>query len=98
MNAVRLSLKAGDLPDSLLKIRRQIERDIPLGAPALTAGRKMSRRQARKVKQTEGVECRNAVLDEIPSAYKDIDKVMQDQSDLVEVVHILKAVLCVRGA
>ncbi len=32
MNAVRLSLKASDLPDSLLTIRRQIERDVPLGA------------------------------------------------------------------
>lgn len=71
------------------------------------AGRKMSRTQARKtfsvedlVKQTEGVECRkdNAVLDEIPSAYKDIDEVMQNQRDLVDVVHVLKAVLCVKGA
>ena len=71
------------------------------------AGRRMSRTQARKsfsvedlVKQTEGVECRkdNAVLDEIPSAYKDIDKVMQNQRDLVDVAHVLKAVLCVKGA
>jgi len=49
--------------------------------------------------QTEGVECRkdDAVLDELPSAYKDIDKVMEDQKDLVEVVHTLKQVLCVKG-
>jgi tRNA-splicing ligase RtcB len=51
-------------------------------------------------RQTEGVECRKdeAVLDEIPSAYKDIDQVMENQADLVEVVHTLKAVLCVKGS
>jgi tRNA-splicing ligase RtcB len=37
------------------------------------------------------------VLDEIPGAYKDIDEVMAHQSDLVEVVHVLKQVLCVKG-
>jgi len=70
------------------------------------AGRTMSRAAARKtftlddlVKQTEGVECRkdDAVLDEIPGAYKDIDEVMANQTDLVEVVHTLKQVLCVKG-
>lgn len=71
------------------------------------AGRKMSRTQARKEftvadlkAQTEGVEClkTEAVLDEIPGAYKDIDVVMANQQDLVEVVHVLKQVLCVKGA
>lgn len=71
------------------------------------AGRKMSRTQARKVfnladlaAQTEGVECRkdDAVLDEIPGAYKIIDEVMDNQRDLVEVVHTLKQILCVKGA
>jgi tRNA-splicing ligase RtcB len=71
------------------------------------AGRKMSRSQARKTfnladlaAQTEGVECRkdDAVLDEIPGAYKLIDQVMENQKDLVDVVHILKQVLCVKGA
>lgn len=71
------------------------------------AGRAMSRTQARKqfslvdlIKQTEGVECRkdDAVLDELPSAYKDIDQVMAAQADLVEIVHTLKQVLCVKGA
>ncbi|SCY44875.1 tRNA-splicing ligase RtcB [Nitrosospira sp. Nl5] len=71
------------------------------------AGRKMSRTQARKtftvadlVQQTKGVECRKdkMVLDEIPSSYKDIDEVMANQVDLVEVVHTLKAVLCVKGS
>ncbi len=49
--------------------------------------------------QTAGVECRKdvGVLDEIPGAYKDIDKVMAQQTDLVEVVHTLKQVLCVKG-
>jgi len=71
------------------------------------AGRLMSRTAARKAftvadleAQTHGVECRkdNAVLDEIPSCYKPIDEVMANQTDLVEVVHTLKAVLCVKGA
>lgn len=71
------------------------------------AGRVMSRTEARKrfsltdlVAQTEGVECRKDqdVIDEIPGAYKDIDVVMANQRDLVEVVHTLKQVLCVKGA
>jgi tRNA-splicing ligase RtcB len=49
--------------------------------------------------QTRGVECRKdkGVLDEIPGAYKDIDEVMANQTDLVEVVHTLKQVVCVKG-
>ncbi|VAX09442.1 RNA-2',3'-PO4:RNA-5'-OH ligase [hydrothermal vent metagenome] len=49
--------------------------------------------------QTKGVECRKdkGVVDEIPAAYKDIDQVMENQSDLVEVVHTLKQVVCVKG-
>lgn len=48
---------------------------------------------------TLGVECRKdiEVLDESPAAYKDIDAVMAAQSDLVEIVHTLKQVLCVKG-
>jgi tRNA-splicing ligase RtcB len=70
------------------------------------AGRRMSRTQAERqfsladlAAQTEGVVCRKdqGVLDEIPGAYKDIDAVMANQSDLVEVVHTLKQVLCVKG-
>jgi len=70
------------------------------------AGRAMSRSQAKRsfntqdlLKQTEGVECRKdrSVLDEIPAAYKDIDQVMANQSDLVNVVHTLKQVVCVKG-
>lgn len=71
------------------------------------AGRVMSRTEARRrfslsdlVEQTQGVECRkdDEVIDEIPGAYKDIDVVMANQRDLVEVVHTLKQVLCVKGA
>ncbi len=49
--------------------------------------------------QTAGVECRkdSGVVDEIPAAYKDIDQVMDNQRDLVEVVHTVKQVLCVKG-
>jgi tRNA-splicing ligase RtcB len=70
------------------------------------AGRKMSRTQAKKAftradleRQTAGVECRKdaGVIDEIPSAYKDIDEVMRNQSDLVKVVAQLKQVVCVKG-
>jgi tRNA-splicing ligase RtcB (3'-phosphate/5'-hydroxy nucleic acid ligase) len=70
------------------------------------AGRAMSRTEAKKrftvedhAKATEGVECRKdtGVLDETPGAYKDIDAVMAAQSDLVDVVHTLKQVLCVKG-
>lgn len=70
------------------------------------AGRVMSRTQAKKqftvedqIAQTEGVECRKdaAVIDEIPAAYKDIDAVMHAQRDLVEVVHTLRQVVCVKG-
>ena len=50
------------------------------------------------INQTEGVECRKdkGVIDEIPGAYKDIDQVMEYQIDLVEPVHTLKQVLCVK--
>jgi tRNA-splicing ligase RtcB len=70
------------------------------------AGRVMGRKEARRrftvedlVNQTQGVECRkdDAVLDEIPSSYKDIDAVMEDQKDLVKIEHTLKQVLCVKG-
>jgi len=70
------------------------------------AGRRMSRGAAKRHfsvddlrAQTSGVECRkdHAVLDEIPGAYKDIEQVMKNQSDLVEVVAELKQVLCVKG-
>jgi tRNA-splicing ligase RtcB len=70
------------------------------------AGRVMSRTQAKKeislvehVKATEGVECRKdaSVIDETPAAYKPIEKVMAAQADLVEIVHTLKQVVCVKG-
>lgn len=70
------------------------------------AGRKMSRTEAERrftvddvVAQTAGVECRKdvGVVDEIPAAYKDIEQVMENQSDLVEIVAELKQVLCVKG-
>jgi tRNA-splicing ligase RtcB (3'-phosphate/5'-hydroxy nucleic acid ligase) len=48
---------------------------------------------------TRGVECRKdeGVLDETPMAYKDIDAVMAAQADLVDVVHTLKQIVCVKG-
>ena len=70
------------------------------------AGRKMSRTKAKKIfsevdlaEQTKGVECRKdtEVVDEIPGAYKDIDEVMANQSDLVDVAYTLKQLICVKG-
>ena len=70
------------------------------------AGRRMSRSQAKKTfnlkdleRQTHGVECRKdaGVIDEAPKAYKNIDQVMERQSDLVEIVAELKQVICVKG-
>lgn len=70
------------------------------------AGRRMSRSQARKTftledlaAQTQGVDCRkdDGVLDEIPGAYKDIDEVMENQSDLVTVKAQLKQFMCIKG-
>jgi len=70
------------------------------------AGRRMSRTEARRRfttadlrEQTAGVECRKDadVVDEAPQAYKDIDSVMSQQQDLVEVVAVLKQVVCVKG-
>jgi tRNA-splicing ligase RtcB len=70
------------------------------------AGRRMSRGAAKKaftledhIKATDGVECRKdiEVIDETPGAYKDIDAVIAAQSDLIDVVHTLKQVVCVKG-
>ncbi len=66
----------------------------------------MSRSEAKRrfdrfdlIAQTTGIECRKdgGVIDEIPAAYKDIDAVMAHQSDLVEVVHTLRQVVCIKG-
>lgn len=70
------------------------------------AGRVLSRTAAKKrftiedqIQATAHVECRKYidVIDEIPMAYKDIDAVMNAQKDLVEIVHQLRQVICVKG-
>ncbi|HWH78615.1 MAG TPA: RtcB family protein, partial [Candidatus Binatus sp.] len=70
------------------------------------AGRVMSRGEAKRrfsvadhIKATAGVECRKdaEVIDETPMAYKPIDDVMNAQKDLVEIVHTLRQVVCVKG-
>lgn len=70
------------------------------------AGRVMSRHQAKRQfnirdleSQTKGVECRkdNQVIDEIPGAYKNIDEVMANQTDLVGILYRLKQVICIKG-
>jgi tRNA-splicing ligase RtcB len=70
------------------------------------AGRRMGRNEAKRrytvadlEVQTGGVECRTdeGVLDEVPAAYKNVEAVMAAQSDLVEIVHTLRQVVCVKG-
>ena len=70
------------------------------------AGRAMSRGEAKRrftladhAAATQGVECRKdaGVIDETPMAYKDIDAVMAAQTDLVEVLHTLRQIVCVKG-
>jgi tRNA-splicing ligase RtcB len=70
------------------------------------AGRAMSRGEAKRRftvedhrRMTAGVECRkdSDVIDETPAAYKSIDAVMAAQTDLVEIVHTLRQVVCVKG-
>ena len=70
------------------------------------AGRVMSGTQAKKQitleehrQATAHVECRKDadVIDESPAAYKSIDAVMKAQEDLVEIVHTLRQVVCVKG-
>jgi tRNA-splicing ligase RtcB len=70
------------------------------------AGRAMSRNEAKRrfttadhEKATAGIECRKDedVIDETPAAYKDIESVMNAQSDLVEIAHTLRQVVCVKG-
>jgi len=71
------------------------------------AGRKMSRTKAREqftiedlIQQTQNVESRKdrAIIDEIPSAYKSIKEVMENQKDLVDIVFTLKQILTVKGS
>ena len=70
------------------------------------AGRTLGRKQAKRLytaedlaKQTEGIECPKdeSRVDEIPAAYKDIEKVMENQSDLVDIVHTLHQIVNVKG-
>jgi tRNA-splicing ligase RtcB len=70
------------------------------------AGRLMSRGEAKRrfsvadhVEATAGIECRKdaAVVDETPGAYKPIEAVMAAQAELVDVVHELRQVVCVKG-
>ena len=70
------------------------------------AGRAMSRTEAKRrftvadhAAATDGIECRKDadVIDETPAAYKPIEDVMRAQSDLVETVHTLRQVVCVKG-
>jgi tRNA-splicing ligase RtcB len=103
---------AGDLgiiPGSMATgtyIVRGLGNERAYNSAAHGAGRRMSRTKARKsftvddlIAQTQGIECRKdgGVVDEIPGAYKDIESVITEQSDLVEVVAHLRQLICVKG-
>ncbi|HEY7487442.1 MAG TPA: RtcB family protein [Streptosporangiaceae bacterium] len=103
---------AGDLgiiPGSMATgtyIVRGLGNERAYNSAAHGAGRRMSRTKARKsftvddlIAQTQGIECRKdgGVVDEIPGAYKDIESVIAEQSDLVEVVAHLRQLICVKG-
>ncbi len=108
--AVRAQLgEMGIIPGSMgakSYIVRGLGNDESFHSCSHGAGRIMSRTRAKKeisleqhVAATEGVECRKdkSVIDETPAAYKSIDKVMEAQKDLVEIVYTLKQVVCVKG-
>jgi tRNA-splicing ligase RtcB (3'-phosphate/5'-hydroxy nucleic acid ligase) len=87
-------------------IVRGLGNEASLQSASHGAGRRMSRAAAKRaftvddlIEQTSGVECRkdSGVIDEIPGAYKDIDEVMRNQSDLVSIEHTLKQFMCVKG-
>jgi tRNA-splicing ligase RtcB len=103
---------AGDLgiiPGSMATgtyIVRGLGNESSFNSASHGAGRKMSRNKAKKsftvddlIEQTRGVECRKdaGVIDEIPGAYKDIESVIEAQSDLVEVIARLRQLICVKG-
>ena len=79
---------------------------VSLNSAPHGAGREYSRTRARKTFTREqlreamaGIEYRDtdAFIDEIPAAYKDIDRVMADADDLVEVRHTLRQIVNVKG-
>lgn len=85
---------------------RGLGNELSFNSASHGAGRKMSRGAAKRsfttddlVEQTRGVECRkdSGVVDEIPGAYKDLESVMDAQIDLVEPIHRLTTLLCVKG-
>jgi tRNA-splicing ligase RtcB (3'-phosphate/5'-hydroxy nucleic acid ligase) len=100
-----LGIIPGSMGSSSFIVRGLGNREAFESAPH-GAGRAMSRGEARRrfscedlQAQTAGVECRkdSGVVDEIPSAYKPIESVIEKSSDLVEVVARLKQIVCVKG-
>lgn len=87
-------------------IVRGLSNDAAFRSASHGAGRKMSRSAAKRQftvedleSQTAGVECRKdqGIVDEIPGAYKSLEEVMAKQTDLVEIVHRLRTLVCVKG-
>lgn len=80
-------------PDSFHSCSHGAGRVMPRGVAKQTITLEQHR------EATMGVACRKDrdVIDESPAAYKNIDVVMEAQKDLVEVVHQLKQIVCVKG-
>lgn len=104
-NANTLGIIPGSMGERSFIVRGKGHRDSFCSC-SHGAGRVMSRNQAKKqftledhIRDTAGVECRKDidVIDETPKAYKNIDDVMAAQAELVDIVHTLKQVLCVKG-
>ncbi|QXJ19944.1 RtcB family protein [Actinomadura graeca] len=99
----------GIIPGSMATgtyIVRGLGNETAFNSASHGAGRRMSRTKARRtytvddvVEQTRGVECRKdgGIIDEIPAAYKDLETVIEAQSDLVEVVAHLRQLICIKG-
>jgi len=70
------------------------------------AGRRFSRSEARRrftmddfEREMDGIECRHSLelIDEIPSAYKDIDEVMENSKSLVSILYELRQIVNIKG-
>lgn len=82
------------------------QNDLAFHSAPHGAGRRFSRNEARKrftmedfENQMKGIICRHseALIDELPMAYKDIDEVMDNSKELVDIKHILKQILSIKG-
>lgn len=105
MQAGQLGVIPGSMGTASYIVSGLGNRDSFTSAPH-GAGRRFSRTEARRrftmadfETAMKGIECRHdeALIDELPGAYKDIDEVMANSKELVEIKHTLRQVLNVKG-